>query len=70
MQEQGTTLDRSMASLNLNIISSLCNTQRENFEMLKAKAEIGHIGQQINDDLQKPELSSKLSTMAGGEGCA
>ena len=32
------------------------------------EAVIGHVGQQVNDDLKKPELKSKLGTMAGGEG--
>ena len=47
---------------------SLQYIERKFGEMPLSKTEIGHMGQQINDDLQKPELSSKLSTMAGGEG--
>jgi hypothetical protein len=47
---------------------SLEYIQRKLSEMPIGKAEIGHIGQQINDDLQKPELTSKSRTMAGGEG--
>jgi len=35
-------------------------------EMPIGKVEIGHIGQQVNDDIEKLELRSKLS-MAGGE---
>ncbi len=30
--------------------------------------EIGHIGQEVNVDLKKPDLSSKLGLVAGGEG--
>ena len=32
------------------------------------ETEIGQFGQQVNDDLEKLELSSKLRTMAVGEG--
>ena len=47
---------------------SLQYIERKLSEMPMVNAEIGHIGQQINDDLQKPELSFKLRSMAGGEG--
>jgi hypothetical protein len=36
--------------------------------MPTGKAEIGHIGQQINDDLQKIDSSTKIRTMAGPKG--
>jgi hypothetical protein len=50
---------------------SLEYIQRKLGEMPMDKTEIGHIGQNgqsVNVDLKKPELMSKLSTMAGGEG--
>jgi hypothetical protein len=40
-------------------------------QMAMGKAEIGHIGQNgqsVDVDLEKPELRSKLSNVAGGEG--
>jgi hypothetical protein len=46
---------------------SLNYIERKLGEIPIVKTEIGHIGQQINDDLQKPELSSKSRTMAGGD---
>jgi hypothetical protein len=45
--------------------------QRKLSEMPMDKTDIGHIGQNgqsVNVDLKKPELKSKLSTVAGGEG--
>ena len=47
---------------------SLQYIERKLCEMPIVKTEIGHIGQKVNDDLEKPELSSKLRIMAGGEG--
>jgi hypothetical protein len=42
--------------------------ERKLGEIPTGKVEIGHNGQQINDDLQKAELSSNLRSMADGEG--
>jgi hypothetical protein len=47
---------------------SLDYIQRKLSEMPTGNAEIGHIGQDINDDLLKQELSSNLRSMAGGDG--
>jgi hypothetical protein len=47
---------------------SLEYVKRKLSELPAGKAEIGHIGQQLNDDLQKTESSSNLRSMAGGEG--
>jgi hypothetical protein len=41
---------------------------KRNLEFPICKTEIGQSGQQINIDLKKPELTSKLRSMAGGEG--
>jgi hypothetical protein len=38
---------------------------RENSEI---PIENGHIGQQVNDDIEKPALGTKLSYMAGPKG--
>jgi hypothetical protein len=44
---------------------------QQSIEYIKQKLstlEIGHIGQEVNVDLDKPELTSKLGLVAGGEG--
>ena len=47
---------------------SLKCIERKLSEVRIVKTEIGQVGQQVNDDLEKPELSSKLGMVAGGEG--
>jgi hypothetical protein len=49
---------------------------KQTLEYLKSKLSklptdrnnIGHMGHTVNDDLEKPQNSSKISSMAGGEG--
>lgn len=50
-----------------NIVLGIEESRENLGEISITKTEMGHVGQQINDDLQKPE-SSKLETIAGGEG--
>src|SRR5450759_640200 len=47
---------------------SLEYIQRKLSDMPMDKTDIGQIGQEVNVDLKKPELCSKLNTVAGGEG--
>ena len=47
---------------------SLEFVQQKLSELPKGKAEIGQIGQEINNDLEKPESSIKLRTVAGPMG--
>jgi hypothetical protein len=68
MQGQDITLVSKMVSLFIYHQQSLEYVKRKLSELPLDKTEVGHIGQHINDDLQKLELSSKVKTMAGGKG--